>query len=176
MWYCSFTHSKDRQIPDILLPLSISLYTQRHIYVLHVMCVFASIVHVSTSVWVCVSQHFSVSVWVVTTRNNTLPWDLLNGHHLSISGRALGKLMLQLRCFLPGASQNEPASLLWKEKKEKLQNKIENLLFLRKVKVNGKKREWNLTADGISRAWDCDSVIYLQCWEVQPMGHKTFLT
>lgn len=54
---------------------------------------------VSASEWVCVSQRVSVSVWVVSTRNNTLPWDLLNGHHLSLSGKALGKLMLELRCF-----------------------------------------------------------------------------
>lgn len=73
----------------------------------------------STSVQVCVSQRGSVSVRVVSTRNNTLPWDLLNGHHLSLSAKALGKLKLRLRCISPAASQNQPASLLCKGKKEK---------------------------------------------------------
>ncbi len=79
----------------------------------------------------CVSQRASVSVWVVSTRNNTLPWDLLNGHHLSLSGKALGKLMLQLRCFLPAASKTEATSLLWEEKKEILKKKLkEKKMFL----------------------------------------------
>ena len=81
---------------------------------------------VSTSAGVCVSQRVSVSVWVVGTRNNTLPWDLLNGHHLSLSGKALGKLMPRLRCFSPAASWNELASLPWEKKEENCKTKFEN--------------------------------------------------
>lgn len=38
---------------------------------------------------VCVSQRMCAGV--VSSRNNTLPWDLLNGRHLSLSAEALGK-------------------------------------------------------------------------------------
>lgn len=86
------------------------LYTQKNIYALRIMYIFACRHHwVSASVRVCVSQRGSVSVWVVSTRNNTLPWDLLNGHHLSLSAKALGKLMLRLRCFFTSG----PAKMNW---------------------------------------------------------------
>lgn len=101
-----YVHTQQRWIdtPDpaaSLQPPPPCLCTQKHIYALRIMYIFACRHHwVSTSVRVCVSQRGSVSVWVVSTRNNTLPWDLLNGHHLSLSAKALGKLMLRLRCFL----------------------------------------------------------------------------
>lgn len=112
----SHTAKIDRYPISCFLSASPCLCTQRHIYVLCIMCIFACRHHwVSTSVRVCVSQRGSVSVWFVSTRNNTLPWDLLNGHHLSLSAKALGKLLLRLRCFLPAASRNQPPSLLWKK-------------------------------------------------------------
>lgn len=119
----SHTEKIDRYHVSCCLSASPYLCTQRHIYALCIMCIFVCRHHwVSTSVQVCASQHGSVSVWVVRTRNNTLPWDLLNGHHLSLSAKALGKLMLQLTCFSPAARQKP--SLLWKEKKEISETKV----------------------------------------------------
>lgn len=123
----SHTEKIDRYHVSCCLSASPCLCTQRHIYALCIMCIFVCRHHwVSTSVQVCASQHGSVSVWVVRTRNNTLPWDLLNGHHLSLSAKALGKLMLQLTCFSPAARQNRHycgrrrkklAKQKWKRKK-----------------------------------------------------------
>lgn len=143
------------------------------------MCIFACRHHwASTSVRVCVSQRGSVSVWVVSTRNNTLPWDLLNGHHLSLSVKALGKLILRLRCFSPAASRNQPTSFHWKEKKENKNWKggRKKNTFSETENIDGKEAEWNPTADCISKDGDCDSVLYLQRWKVQPVAHQTFLT
>lgn len=39
-----------------------------------------------------------------------------------------------------------------------------------------RRRGERMTSDCISRDGEFDSVLYLQSWEVQPMGHKTFLT
>lgn len=55
----------------------------------------------------CLSQRSFVSVWVVKTRNNTLPWDLLNGHHLSLSGTALGKECFSSHAFHPRRGEEE---------------------------------------------------------------------
>lgn len=156
---------------------------------LHVLCVFMGVcMHthrrcrhhwVSTSAWVCVSQRVSVSVWVVSTRNNTLPWDLLNGHHLSLSGKALGKLMRRLRCFLPAASpENEPASLLWKEKKRKTAMQIwmreKKNSYSEAGKVDGEEREWHLTAfPGMENLIQCYIYRVGRCslWDTKHFSH-----
>lgn len=64
---------------------------------------------------VCSSQR--VCAGVVSTRNNTLPWDLLNGRHLSLSVEVLGKAELRLRRVAPeGISQHgDSAARKWEK-------------------------------------------------------------
>lgn len=91
-----------------------------------------------------------------------------------------GKTNASAQMLFTSGRQNEPASLFWEEKRKKncetnLKEK-KNVSFSETRKVDVKERGPNLTADCVSRDGDCDSVLYLQCREVQPMGHKTFLT
>lgn len=153
------TQSRDGWIAHILLPLSLSLSVCIHIYML---CVYLDVLYTfimgvcmhthrcrrrwaSTSLGVCVCVCFQVSVWVVSTRNNTLPWDLLNGHHLSLSGKALGKLMLLLRCFFFFFFNQRPAEM---KRHHCCRRRIFSVFDVRNV--DGVKSGRNLTSDCIS--------------------------